>query len=60
MSNYKFGILLVNKDLELLLIRIIKVSVYNLSVGAHAVILVYDITNTESFESIKNFWLDEV
>jgi small GTP-binding protein len=28
--------------------------------GAHAVILVYDITNQESFESIKNFWLDEV
>lgn len=29
-------------------------------IGAHAVILVYDITNLESFESIKNFWLDEV
>jgi small GTP-binding protein len=28
--------------------------------GAHAVILVYDITNKESFESIQNFWLDEV
>ena len=29
-------------------------------IGAHAVILVYDITNLESFESIQNFWLDEV
>lgn len=28
--------------------------------SAHAVILVYDITNLESFESIRNFWLDEV
>lgn len=28
--------------------------------GAHAVILVYDITSKESFESIQNFWLDEV
>lgn len=27
--------------------------------GAHAIILVYDITNLESFESIQNFWLDE-
>ena len=30
------------------------------NVGAHAVILVYDITNLESFESIQSFWLDEV
>lgn len=28
--------------------------------GAHAVFLVYDITNQETFESIKNFWLNEV
>ena len=28
--------------------------------GAHAVFLVYDVTNTESFESIVNFWLTEV
>ena len=28
--------------------------------GAHAVFLVYDITNQESFESINNFWLNEV
>lgn len=28
--------------------------------GAHAVFLVYDITNSESFESINNFWLNEV
>lgn len=28
--------------------------------GANAVILVYDITSKESFESIQNFWLDEV
>ena len=28
--------------------------------GAHAVFLVYDITNLESFESITNFWLNEV
>ena len=35
-------------------------SIYILHIGAHAVILVYDITNLESFESIQNFWLDEV
>lgn len=28
--------------------------------GAHAVLLVYDITNHESFESIQNFWVSEV
>ena len=28
--------------------------------GAHAVFLVYDITNKESFESIQDFWLNEV
>jgi len=28
--------------------------------GANAVILVYDITNKESLDSIKNFWIDEV
>ena len=28
--------------------------------GAQAVILVYDITNSESFESIENYWLNEV
>ena len=29
-------------------------------VGAHAVLLVYDITNEESFQSIQNFWVSEV
>ena len=28
--------------------------------GAHAVFLVYDIINKESFESIQDFWLNEV
>ena len=26
--------------------------------SAHSVILVYDITNLETFESIENFWLN--
>ena len=29
-------------------------------IGAHAVFLVYDITSSESFEAITNFWLNEV
>jgi small GTP-binding protein len=28
--------------------------------GAHAIIIVYDITRKESFEDIENFWLGEV
>ena len=28
--------------------------------GAHAIILVYDITNTESFEEIKQYWINEI
>lgn len=43
-SNCKFGILLVNKDLEPSRIRTIKVKKC-LKLGAHAVFLVYDITN---------------
>jgi GTPase SAR1 family protein len=31
-----------------------------MNVGAHGVFLVYDITNEQSLESIKNFWLGEV
>lgn len=28
--------------------------------GAHAIMIVYDITRKESFEDIDNFWLSEV
>ena len=28
--------------------------------GAHAIILVYDITNAESFEEIKQYWINEI
>jgi|688.fasta_scaffold69653_3 hypothetical protein len=45
MLSYKFGILLANKDLELLPTRITKVFFYFYNKGANAVILVYDITN---------------
>jgi hypothetical protein len=51
MLNYKFGIQQDNKDLELLRIHTIKVY-FLINLGAHAVILVYDITNPESFASI--------
>ena len=33
-------------------------SIFKIYLGAHAVFLVYDITNMESFESITNFWLN--
>lgn len=44
MLSYKSGIQLVKRDLEPSPIHTIKVDKY-LCVGAHAVILVYDITN---------------
>lgn len=46
--NCKFGIQQDNKDLEQSLILTTKVDL-NLYLGAHAVILVYDITNMETF-----------
>lgn len=55
----KSGILLAKNDSGRLLIPIIKVTSQLIS-GAHSVILVYDITNLETFESIENFWLNEV
>ena len=58
-SNYKFGIQLVKNASEPSLIHTIKVTKKSI-LGAHAVFLVYDITNQESFESITNFWLNEV
>jgi hypothetical protein len=50
-SNFKFGTLLVKKDLEPSPIHTTKVTL-SFNKGAHAVILVYDITNLETFQSI--------
>ena len=50
-SNFKFGILLDKKDSEPSPIHTTKVT-FSSKKGAHAVILVYDITNLETFQSI--------
>lgn len=58
-SNYKSGIPQDNNDSEPSPTPTTKV--FSLSIpGAHAVILVYDVTNLETFQSIENFWLNEV
>lgn len=57
--NCRSGTLLDNKDSERSPTLTTKVCII-LSSGAHAVILVYDITNAETFQSIENFWLNEV
>lgn len=56
--NYRSGILLASKDLELLSIPTIKVT-DNLITEAHAVYLIFDLTNKESFNSIRNYWINE-
>ncbi len=58
-SNYKSGIPLDSNDSEPLLTLTTKVQFLSIQ-GAHAVILVYDVTNLETFRSIENFWLNEV
>ena len=47
LSNFKFGILLDNKDFEQLQVPIIKVK--KLLKGCQGIIMVYDLTNKESF-----------
>lgn len=32
----------------------------NLNKDAHAVYLIFDLTNKDSFNSIKNYWINEV
>ncbi len=54
----KFGILLANKGLEPLLTLTIKVTVI-LFLEAHAVYLIFDLTNRDSFNSIKSYWINE-
>lgn len=58
-SNCKSGIPLGNNDSEPSPTPTTKVSSLSIP-GAHAVILVYDVTNLETFQSIENFWLNEV
>ena len=57
--NSKSGIPPGNNDSEPLPTLTTKVSSLSIQ-GAHAVILVYDVTNLETFRSIENFWLNEV
>lgn len=58
-SNYKFGTLLVKRDSETSLIHIIKVILLNME-GAQGIVIVYDVTNSRSFEDVTKFWMAEL
>ena len=58
-SSYKYGILQDNRNIGLLQIHTIKVYSY-LNLEADAVVMVYDITDKQSFLDVDKFWLNEV